>query len=62
MQNVTVMAGDGELMVTWDEHAAVGLCADAAAGAHHGYLVEWPAMNQSFDNPDQQMKVREMAS
>ena len=61
-QNVNVTAGDSELMVTWDADVAVGMCKDAAAGGHCGYLVEWRAAHQSFDNPDRQMHVRDKTS
>ena len=60
--NVTVASMDGELMVTWDAVASVGTCADAAVGARCGYLVEWRAAHQSFDNPDRQMTVRDKLS
>ena len=61
-QNLNVAAGDGQLMVTWDAVSAVGMCADAAAGAHCGYLVEWRAAHQGWDNPDRQMHVRDKTS
>ena len=61
-QNLNVTAGDSELMVTWDADVAVGMCKDAAAGAHCGYLVEWRAAHQGFDNPDRQMHVRDKTS
>ncbi len=61
-QNVTVRSMDGELMVTWDAVASVGMCEDAAVGARCGYLVEWRAAHQSFDNPDRQMTVRDKLS
>ena len=50
-QNVTVMAGDGQLMVTWDEVASVGDCRRSPSGSRDcGYRVEWRAANQSYDN------------
>ena len=49
-------------MVTWDAVASVGMCEDAAVGARCGYLVEWRAAHQSFDNPDRQMTVRDKLS
>ena len=61
-QNVTVSSMDGALMVTWDAVASVAKCEDAAVGARCGYLVEWRAAHQSFDNPDRQMKVRDKLS
>ena len=57
-QNVQVMAGDRELMVTWNEVANVGDCKGGAAGSWCGYRVEWKAANQSYDNPDRQMDLK----
>ena len=59
VQNVNVAAGDGMLTVTWNEVSSVGTCTGAASPAvnHCGYLVDWRAANQSFDNPARQMRV-----
>jgi hypothetical protein len=59
VQNVNVMAHDGALMVTWDAYASVEMCegAPAPVTSKCGYLVDWRAANQSFDNPERQMKV-----
>ena len=63
VQNVNVAAGDGELMVTWDPVSSVGTCTGAASPAvnHCGYMVDWRAANQSFDNPDRQMRVTDLS-
>ena len=62
VQNVNVRAGDGKLTVTWNEVSSVGTCTGAATPAvdHCGYLIDWRAANQSFDNPERQMRVTEL--
>ena len=64
VQNVNVAAGDGMLTVTWDEVSSVGTCTGAASPAvdHCGYLIDWRAANQSFDNPDRQMRVTDLTA
>ena len=58
-QNVNVMAGDGQLMVSWDEVDSVMDCTGAKpASLACGYRVEWRAAHQSYDNPDRQMDLK----
>ena len=54
-QNLQVMAGDGELMVSWDEVDTVMDCGSAYTNsAPCGYRVEWRAANEGYDNPARQ--------
>ena len=57
------MAGDGELMVTWDAVPSVAMCEGAKSPAVEscGYLVDWRAANQSFDNPQRQMRTTDLS-
>ena len=59
VQDVNVMAGDGELMVTWKKVDSVETCdgAPAPVASKCGYLVDWRAGNQSFDAPERQERV-----
>ena len=63
VQNVEVMAGDGELMVTWDKVGSVGNCEGAKSPAveYCGYLVDYRAAHQSFDNPERQMRTTDLS-
>jgi hypothetical protein len=59
VQNVSVAAHDGQLMVTWDAVKTVGDCMHAPAGSDPcGYRVEWRAANQSYDDPQRQKDLK----